>query len=89
MRHLEENKIVHSNLAARNVLINNAKILKIADFGYQGQGLYQVTKSRKLNLSNSWAAPEVILKNSYTTKSDVWAFAVVLWEIGTLGKFFT
>lgn len=26
--------------------------------------------------------------NLYSSKSDVWAFAIVLWEIGTLGKFY-
>lgn len=26
--------------------------------------------------------------NLYSSKSDVWAFAIVLWEIGTLGEFY-
>lgn len=32
-----------------------------------------------------WMAIEALRQNVYTSKSDVWAFAVVLWEIGTLG----
>jgi len=28
-----------------------------------------------------WAAPEVLLESRYSTKSDVWALGVVVWEI--------
>ena len=28
-----------------------------------------------------WAAPEVLRHHRYSTKSDVWALAVVFWEV--------
>lgn len=33
-----------------------------------------------------WLSIEAMKDNLYSSKSDVWAFAIVLWEIGTLGK---
>lgn len=33
-----------------------------------------------------WLSIEAVKDNLYSSKSDVWAFAIVLWEIGTLGK---
>lgn len=33
-----------------------------------------------------WLSLEAMRDNLYSSKSDVWAFGVVLWEIGTLGK---
>ncbi|XP_037811240.1 receptor-type tyrosine-protein kinase FLT3 isoform X2 [Lucilia sericata] len=83
MRFLEEQKITHRDLAARNVLIDDRKTLKISDFGLSRHDVYVNTKVRKLPLR--WLSIEAILDNIYTNKSDVWAYGVVLWEIGTLG----
>ncbi|XP_034472866.1 vascular endothelial growth factor receptor 2 [Drosophila innubila] len=83
MRFLEEQEITHRDLAARNVLIDNNKTLKISDFGLSRHGIYTNTRTRKLPLR--WLSIEAIRDNLYSSKSDIWAYGVVLWEIGTLG----
>lgn len=83
MRFLEEQEITHRDLAARNVLIDNNKTLKISDFGLSRYGIYTNTRTRKLPLR--WLSIEAIRDNVYSSKSDIWAYGVVLWEIGTLG----
>ncbi|XP_050675763.1 fibroblast growth factor receptor 4 isoform X2 [Leptidea sinapis] len=85
MRHLEERGITHRDLAARNILVDGAGVLKVADFGLSRSGIYVHTRSRPVPLR--WLAPEAIFASQYSGASDVWAFAVLLWEIATLGGF--
>lgn len=40
-------------------------------------------KHRNLLLPIRWLAPECIQEDEYTTKSDIFAFAVVVWELFT------
>ncbi|XP_045773349.1 fibroblast growth factor receptor 3-like [Maniola jurtina] len=86
MRHLEERGITHRDLAARNILVDGAGLLKVADFGLSRSGVY-VIHSRSRPVPLRWLAPEAIFRAKYCSSTDVWAFAVLLWEIATLGGF--
>ncbi|XP_049280880.1 vascular endothelial growth factor receptor 1 isoform X3 [Anopheles funestus] len=85
MEHLEELQITHRDLAARNILIDERKTLKISDFGLSRTGIYVNTRNKKVPLR--WLSIEAMRDNLYSNKSDVWAFGIVLWEIGTLGGY--
>ncbi|GMT19664.1 hypothetical protein PFISCL1PPCAC_10961 [Pristionchus fissidentatus] len=85
MAHLESLNITHRDLAARNILVGEQKQLKISDFGMSRPGVY--IKLSKSVIPLRWLSIEAIRDNVYSTKSDVWAFGVVLWEICTLGGF--
>lgn len=85
MRHLEERQITHRDLAARNILIDENKTLKVSDFGLSRTGIYVNTRNKKVPLR--WLSIEAMRDNLYSSKSDVWALGIVLWEIGTLGGY--
>ncbi|XP_063921755.1 receptor-type tyrosine-protein kinase FLT3-like isoform X3 [Zophobas morio] len=85
MSHLEKIGVTHRDLAARNILVNEYKTLKISDFGLSRSGTYVNHRTKKLPLR--WMAIEAIVEQKYDSKTDVWSFGVVLWEIGTLGAF--
>lgn len=77
--------LFRSDLAARNILIDENKTLKISDFGLSRSGIYVNTRNKKVPLR--WLSVEAMRDHLYSGKSDVWAFGVLLWEIGTLGGF--
>ncbi|CAI4227974.1 unnamed protein product [Auanema sp. JU1783] len=85
MAHLESLNITHRDLAARNILVSENKQLKISDFGMSRPGVYVKMSTGVIPLR--WLSPEAIKDNLYSTKSDVWAYGIVLWEIVTLGGF--
>ncbi|OQV17830.1 Discoidin domain-containing receptor 2 [Hypsibius exemplaris] len=88
MKFLENLNYVHRDLATRNCLVGQNFSIKISDFG-MSRRLYAGDYYRiegKAILPIRWMAWESILLGKFTTKSDVWSFAVTLWEILTFAR---
>ncbi|XP_060604010.1 fibroblast growth factor receptor 2-like [Ruditapes philippinarum] len=88
MEYLAQRKIVHRRLAARNILLDEDLEVKIAGFGPQPQMEdADGNRGKKERIPIKWMAPECLKSTADATeKSDVWSFAVVLWEIFSLGE---
>ncbi|XP_060577666.1 proto-oncogene tyrosine-protein kinase receptor Ret-like [Ruditapes philippinarum] len=87
MSYLSEIKLVHRDLAARNILVASGKVLKISDFGLT-RDVYEADtylKKSKGRIPVKWLAPESLYAQIYTTRSDIWSYGIVLWELVTLG----
>ncbi|KRZ66628.1 Fibroblast growth factor receptor [Trichinella papuae] len=85
MQHLAAQGLVHRDLAARNILVaDDGRQVKVSDFGLSRTGgNYQQLFGARLPVK--WMAPESIFNQFFSTKSDVWSFGVVLWEIAKFG----
>lgn len=86
MMYLEGEKFIHRDLAARNCLVGNNNVIKVCDFGLARYVLDdEYTASEGTKFPIRWAAPEVIDYTRFSSKSDVWAFGVLCWEVFTHG----
>jgi len=81
MLHLHKHNIIHRDLAARNILLTASGDPKISDFK-MSRVLVRDEGKTKSNLGPvCWMAPESLAHNSYSKKTDVWTFGVVVYEI--------
>ncbi|XP_072029125.1 mitogen-activated protein kinase kinase kinase 20-like [Amphiura filiformis] len=85
IKYLRGKQIVHKDLKSLNYLITRDNSLKLADFG--------LAKKIKNTISNAtqrasfpWMAPELFTLGKLSPNYDIFALAVVIWELWT-GKF--
>ncbi|ESO05602.1 hypothetical protein HELRODRAFT_186940 [Helobdella robusta] len=88
MLYLEMKKYVHRDLAARNVLVGSDNAVKIADFGLTAKimDLDRGDLMKNDLVPIKWTALEALYRKQFSTKSDVWAFGILLVEITTYGQ---
>ena len=94
MLQLVEHRIIHRDLALRNLLAFDfdpedcqAVTIKLTDYGLSAAGSYvqKTTSSVGDGLPLRWMLPEAIQRSRWSEKSDVWAWGVTVWEMFTHG----
>ncbi len=76
--------IVHRDLKPANLLIDDAGLLKIVDFGVaaaHSQGDTQLTKTGYVIGSPKYMAPEQILGKKVDERADIYSLGVILYEM--------
>ncbi|KAF7543745.1 hypothetical protein G7046_g9937 [Stylonectria norvegica] len=93
LRYLHENHILHRDMKAANLLINNKGILQIADFGLARHYEGMIPKAGRpmgdgrreytgLVVTRWYRPPELLLQlRQYTTAIDVWGVGCVFGEM--------
>jgi len=62
-------------------------VAKVADFGVSAELILVPELKKKVVDNPVWLAPEILRKECYTEKADIYAFGVILWELMTGNDF--
>ncbi|CAD6252126.1 unnamed protein product [Miscanthus lutarioriparius] len=82
MNYLHQNNIIHRDLKTANLLMDENRVVKVADFGVARVKDQSGVMTAETG-TYRWMAPEVIEHKPYDHKADVFSFAIVLWELLT------
>uniref|UniRef100_A0A915APR1 Mitogen-activated protein kinase kinase kinase n=1 Tax=Parascaris univalens TaxID=6257 RepID=A0A915APR1_PARUN len=73
--------IIHRDLKSKNVVMSRDLVCKLCDFG-TSKNLTHSWTAPTWGGTAAWMSPEIInQKDGITTATDVWSYAVVLWEM--------
>lgn len=78
--------MLHRNLATKSFFVTADFLVKLGKFERARHVVddnYQASLSEEVMVR--WAAPEVLISSTYSTKSDVWSLGVVFWEVFSQG----
>ena len=81
--HMHNDRKLHRDVKAGNILVNSEGVVKLADFGANGQLSDSLSKRKTRVGTPFWMAPEVIRESAYDGCADIWSVGITAIELAT------
>ncbi|NXJ86225.1 STYK1 kinase, partial [Trogon melanurus] len=85
LAYLEQKKLLHGDVAARNVLLHHNFTAKLCGLGLAYESHTYGANAVTQTVPVKWQAPERLLRKPPSIKADIWSFGILLYEMITLG----
>lgn len=87
LKHIADQRLVHKDISARNCLIGSNLSLKISMSCMTKEPYHQeYAKHRNQVIPLRWMPYEAVYEDEYSTKSDIYSFSCLVWEIFHQGE---
>eukprot|EP01025_Chloroclados_australasicus_P058571 TRINITY_DN736_c0_g2_i1.p1 TRINITY_DN736_c0_g2~~TRINITY_DN736_c0_g2_i1.p1 ORF type:complete len:790 (-),score=67.26 TRINITY_DN736_c0_g2_i1:314-2437(-) len=83
LAYLHSKDVIHRDFHTRNVLLTSDGVIKVSDYGIAQATYHFKTEGANSTHTMAYTAPEIILMNKLTRKSDIYSFAIVMFELVT------
>ncbi|KAF9970518.1 hypothetical protein BGZ73_006774 [Actinomortierella ambigua] len=82
LQYIHGEDVLHRDLKSANVLLTKHMEVKLCDFGFATIGSVTATQTGSTMGTLRWLAPELLsTRPKYSTKSDIYALGMVMWEM--------
>ena len=81
LNYMHENKKIHRDIKAGNIMLNTQRQAKLGDFGVSAEVASNIYKRTTRAGSPYWMSPEVAIRSEYNKKTDIWSLGITAIEM--------